>query len=98
MTVPLTTEALKAALAEAHAQRNVATEALAQNDFSGAYADGAPWAIGPFSHEPSMTFELTTQWADPTGIGWTSSSIFNPSIIVHDGEVVAFYRASPRKE
>jgi beta-1,2-mannosidase len=98
MTVPLTREALETALAEAHAQRNVATDALAQNDFSGTYPGAAPWAIGPFTQDPSMTFELTTQWSDPTGIGWTSSSIFNPSIIEHGGEVLVFYRASPRKE
>ena len=98
MTVPLTRAALAAALAEAHAQRNETTDALAQNDFSASYAEAAPWAIGPFAQDPSMTFELTTQWSDPTGIGWTSSSIFDPSIIERGGELVAFYRASPRKE
>jgi len=98
MTGPLTIPALQQALDEALALRNDATDALAQDDFSGSYPDAASWAIGPFTREPELTFELTTQWTDPTGIGWTSASIFNPSIITVGGQLVAFYRASPRKE
>jgi len=29
-------------------------------------------------------FTPTSQWPDPTGIGWTASAIFNPSLIRHD--------------
>lgn len=98
MTEPLTRAGLKAALSKALALQNPSTDALAQADFSGAYPDAKAWAIGPFVRDPGLTFELATQWDDPTGIGWTSSSIFNPSIIERDGELVAFYRASPLKE
>ena len=35
---------------------------------------------------------------DPTGIDWTSSSIFNPSIIEKDGSIYLFYRAAVKKE
>jgi predicted GH43/DUF377 family glycosyl hydrolase len=35
---------------------------------------------------------------DPTNIGWTASSVFNPSLIFHDGQLMLFYRASPRME
>ena len=40
----------------------------------------------------------TSQWPDPTGIGWTTSATFNPSLIRHDGRLVVVYRASPSME
>jgi beta-1,2-mannosidase len=98
VTERLTTGALAAALAGALASRNDRTAALAQDDFSGSYPDRTDWAIGPFVKDDALTFVPTGQWPDPTGIGWTSESIFNPSVIEHDGDLVAFYRASPRKE
>jgi hypothetical protein len=98
VTAGLTTDALRTALAEARALRNDTTARLAQDDFSGSYSAAAPWVVGPFSRDPTLTLELTGQWTDPTGIGWTSTSIFNPSLIEQQGELVAFYRASPVKE
>ena len=98
MTAALTSDALRAALDDALALHNDATAALAQDDFSGAYPAAAPWAIGPFSRDDSLTLTLTGQWNDPTAIGWTSSSVFNPSLIEQGGELVVFYRASPVKE
>lgn len=100
---PLTKDALQHALDDALALRNDATDALSQETFSGAAAWGSrdahpEWAIGPFTRDPALTFAPTGQWPDPTGIGWTAESIFNPSVI-HDGDdLVMFYRASPRKE
>lgn len=35
---------------------------------------------------------------DPTGISWTSSSIFNPSVLVEGEQIYLFYRASVKKE
>lgn len=90
--------ALRSALDDALAAQNDQTDALSQDDFSSAYAQTPDWAIGPFQKADGLTFRLTDQWEDPTGIGWSSESIFNPSIIEDDGELVMFYRASPRKE
>jgi len=39
-------------------------------------------------------FTPTSQWPDPTGIGWTASAIFNPPLIRHDGRLIVLYRAS----
>jgi hypothetical protein len=94
----LSREGLEASLATALAMNTDTTNGLAQNDFSGDYPERQDWAIGPFAEDASLTFRPQGQWDDPTGIGWTSSSVFNPSIIEHDGDLVMFYRASPRKE
>src|ERR1019366_2087150 len=98
MTARVTRDSLVAALAEAVATHNDATAALAQDDFSGHYAEAPAWAIGPFAKDADLTFTPTAQWVDPLEIGWSAESIFNPSVIEHDAELVVFYRASPRKE
>lgn len=56
------------------------------------------WCIGPIQKDHSLTFKKTTQWNDPTGIGWKAGFLFNPSTIVHDGKLYLFYRAAPKKE
>ncbi|GAA4266292.1 hypothetical protein [Frondihabitans peucedani] len=98
MFLPLTTDALRESLAGALAHRNDATASLSQGDFSGAYSENPDWAVGPFVADDSLAFRPTGQWADPTGIGWTSASIYNPSVIEHEGVLHLFYRASPSKE
>ena len=99
--VRLTRERLRQVLADALAHQNPLTSALAQLDFSAPEAYGADrpdWAVGPFAPDPALTFTLDGQWADPDDIGWSSSSLYNPSMIEHDGALHLFYRASPRKE
>jgi len=71
---------------------------LSQDDFIAGLRSAPDWAIGPFQRDQSLTFTKSEQLADPTGIGWTSSSIFNPSIIEEDGFLHLFYRASVKKE
>jgi predicted GH43/DUF377 family glycosyl hydrolase len=74
-------------------------ETLSQLDFSTDYGERpAPWRIGPFALDPSMTFSKTRAWDDPTGIGWTSTIIGNPTLIERDGRLHMFYRGYPRKE
>lgn len=94
----LTTEALREGLERALQHRNAATDALSTDQFSADWPDRPDWAIGPFRRDDALTFRLDGQWPDPTGIGWTSSAIFNPSLIERGGELHLFYRASPRKE
>jgi len=99
--VPLTRDRLRQVLDDALAHRNALTSALAQLTFSGEAAYGADrpdWAVGPFTADPALTFTLDHQWDDPDGIGWTSSSLYNPTMIEHDGVLHLFYRASPVKE
>jgi predicted GH43/DUF377 family glycosyl hydrolase len=99
--VPLTRDRLRQVLDDALAHRNALTSALAQLTFSGEAAYGADrpdWAVGPFAPDPALTFTLDHQWDDPDGIGWTSSSLYNPTMIEHDGVLHLFYRASPVKE
>ncbi|MBD8583405.1 hypothetical protein IFT90_02400 [Frigoribacterium sp. CFBP 8766] len=99
--VPLTRDRLRQVLDGALAHRNALTSALAQLTFSGAAAYGADrpdWAVGPFAADPALTFTLDHQWDDPDGIGWTSSSLYNPTMIEHEGVLHLFYRASPVKE
>lgn len=99
--VPLTRERLQTVLDEALVHRNELTGALSQLTFSSpaAYEPGRPdWAVGPFTADPAFTFTLDGQWPDPDGLGWTSESLYNPSLIEHDGTLHLFYRASPRKE
>ena len=65
----------------AHAMTNERTEALSQEAFSSSYPDPAPWRIGPFRRDDELAFRLEGQWADPAAVGWTSESIFNPTIV-----------------
>ena len=60
--------------------------------------DPAEWRVGPFEMVPEMTFVKTRPFDDPTGIGWASHFIFNPSLIEWDGRLFLFYRAAPQKE
>jgi beta-1,2-mannosidase len=71
---------------------------VSQDYFSARYKEESTWAIGPFTRDESLTFTAREQWADPTNTDWTASSIFNPSLIFHDGQLVLFYRASPGME
>ncbi len=77
---------------------NAITDVISTDQFSQSYDERPAWAIGPFSRDPALTFELNGQWSDPTGIDWTSDSIFNPTMIARGDELHLFYRASPRKE
>jgi len=96
------TDAVRAAqlevLAAAHAMTNERTDALSQEEFSASYPDPAPWRIGPFRRDDALAFELTGQWDDPAGVGWTSESIFNPTIAPDGDGLLMAYRAAPRKE
>jgi len=97
-TASVDRDALLASYREALEHSNALTDRISTDQFSAHYDDPPPWAIGPFARDESLTFRLEGQWQDPTGIGWTSSSIFNPTMIERDGALHLFYRASPRKE
>jgi len=71
---------------------------LSQDHFSHRYEEESGWALGPFKQDRSLTFTPAEAWPDPTNVGWTDSAIFNPSLILHDGHLVVFYRASPSME
>jgi hypothetical protein len=90
--------ALQASYAEALAHTNALTDRISTDQFSAHYPVRPDWAIGPFDRDESLTFRLEGQWDDPTGISWTSDSVFNPTVIEKEGELHLFYRASPRKE
>jgi hypothetical protein len=94
----LTRAALQASLETALTMSTETTNHLSQDTFSASYPSRPSWAIGPFVRDESLTFRPVEQWNDPIDIGWASTSIFNPSLIAHDGELVAFYRSSPRME
>ena len=93
--IPLTRDALAANYQEELARDKRHNP---QDRFSAHYERTPPWAIGPFRQDPSLTFTPDAQWPDPTGIGWSASAIFNPSLIQHDDRLVVFYRASPSME
>lgn len=95
---PITTAGLAESLEQALKLSNDATDALSQDGFSAVYENEPSWAIGPFTKDDSLTFTRDCEWPDPTSVGWTAASIFNPSVISHNGDLVLFYRASPRKE
>lgn len=97
---PITTERLRDSYDAAMRHRNEQTAALAVGQFSSPAAFGEPtgWMLGPFERDDELTFRPSGQWEDPTSVGWTSSSIFNPTLIERDGRLHLFYRASPRKE
>lgn len=92
------TDALRLSYEEALGHSNALTDHISTDHFSANYVDPPDWAIGPFHRDPALTFRLDRQWDDPTGVGWTSSAIFNPTMIERDGELHLFYRASPRME
>jgi hypothetical protein len=94
----LTHAAMRASLETALSMDTTTTNHLSQDTFSASYPSRPDWAIGPFERDDSLTFRPEGQWDDPTDIGWASTSIFNPSLIEHDGALVLFYRASPRME
>jgi len=98
MSEPVDRAALQEAYAEALQHTNALTDVISTDQFSAAYPERPDWAIGPFARDPDLTFRLDGQWDDPTGIGWTSDSIFNPTVIERGDELHLFYRASPRKE
>lgn len=77
---------------------NPLTDTISTEQFSAEYPERPEWAVGPFRKDESLTFRQVQDWDDPTGIGWTADSIFNPSIMERDGKLYLFYRASPRKE
>jgi predicted GH43/DUF377 family glycosyl hydrolase len=94
----ITTEALLTSYTEALKFSNPLTDTISTDQFSSSYPESPDWAVGPFHKDDSLTFRQVADWADPTGIGWTSDSIFNPSVMERDGQLFLFYRASPRKE
>ena len=94
----LTTEGQRAVLERALAETNEQTDGLSQDDFSAAPPEHPGWAIGPFRRDEALAFRPQGQAGDPVGIGWTSASIFNPSLIADGDDLVMFYRSSPRKE
>ncbi|WP_158863495.1 hypothetical protein [Leifsonia sp. AG29] len=95
---PVSPDALLASYREALAHTNALTDRISTDQFSARYPERPDWAIGPFVRDESLTFRLDGQWPDPTGVGWTSDSVYNPTVIVRDDELHLFYRASPRKE
>jgi len=97
-TAPAEHDALLASYREALAHTNALTDRISTDQFSAHYPERPDWAIGPFVRDDELTFRLEGQWDDPTGVGWTSDSIFNPTVIERGDELHLFYRASPRKE
>ncbi|SEI16221.1 MULTISPECIES: hypothetical protein [unclassified Leifsonia] len=97
-TAPAEHDALLASYREALAHTNALTDRISTDQFSAHYGERPGWAIGPFVRDDELTFRLEGQWDDPTGVGWTSDSIFNPTVIERGDELHLFYRASPRKE
>ncbi|MFJ3488699.1 glycoside hydrolase family 130 protein [Leifsonia aquatica] len=97
-TVPVTVDALRASYQEALEHTNALTDRISTDQFSAQYEDRPAWVIGPFELDDRLTFRPQGQWDDPTGIGWTSDSVFNPTVIEAGDELHLFYRASPRKE
>ncbi|OII23796.1 hypothetical protein [Frigoribacterium sp. MCBA15_019] len=93
---------LTGALSQLTFSSPAAYESAGRADTAGRAGTDGPartdWAVGPFAVDPAFTFTLDGQWPDPDGLGWTSESLYNPSLIEHDGTLHLFYRASPRKE
>ncbi|GAA2061408.1 hypothetical protein [Leifsonia soli] len=95
---PAEHDALLASYREALAHTNALTDRISTDQFSAHYPERPDWAIGPFVRDDALTFRPEGQWDDPTGVGWTSDSVFNPTVIERGDELHLFYRASPRKE
>jgi beta-1,2-mannosidase len=94
----ITKESLLDSLKRALEFSNPLTDVISTEQFSSAYPKRPEWAVGPFRKDETLTFRQTEDWPDPSGIGWTSDSIFNPSVMERNGRLHLFYRASPRKE
>ena len=94
----ISTNLLRNVYLEALTFSNPLTDTISTDQFSSHYDQRPDWTIGPFNKDEALTFRQTTDWQDPTGIGWTSDSIFNPSVMERNGTLYLFYRASPRKE
>lgn len=62
------------------------------------YFPDPEWSVGPFETDESLTYTKTEQIPDPTGIGWRSGFIFNPSLLVENDTLYLFYRAAVKKE
>lgn len=72
---------------------------LTMGQFQAGFPSPAPsWRIGPFHRDDSLTFRQPGCWPDPTGAGWTSGFLFNPTLIVADDQLHLIYRAAPHKE
>ena len=71
---------------------------IGMEQFNCNIAEREAWTVGPFERRLNMTYRKTTAWKDPLEIGWYSGSIFNPSLIEHEGKLYMFYRAAPKKE
>jgi beta-1,2-mannosidase len=95
---PLTREGLQRSLDDARVQYGEQTSGLSESTFLEQYPGDVAWAVGPFVRMPELDFALDGEWDDPTGIGWTSASLINPTLIARGDELHLFYRASPRKE
>ncbi|HEY3867709.1 MAG TPA: hypothetical protein VGM10_05145 [Actinocrinis sp.] len=94
----LTVAGQRAVLEQALALTAEQTDHLSQDDFSAAAPEHPQWAIGPFRRDEALAFRPDAQPPDPVGIGWTSTCVFNPSLIEDGGDLVMFYRSAPRKE
>lgn len=73
-------------------------QTLSALQFAAAYDKAKPWAVGPFERDDRLTFRRPAEWSDPTGIGWRSGSLFNPSLLPEGPLLHLYYRASPRME
>jgi len=72
---------------------------LSEPAFCGSFGERpSSWRIGPFFKDDALTFTKTRPMDDPTGIGWRSTILGNPTLIERDGNLHMFYRAYPRKE
>ncbi len=71
---------------------------LKMDHFCRQYRPQTSWAVGPFEKAPELTFTKTEPLEDPTGIGWTSGFLFNPSLVVRGEELWLYFRAAPKKE
>ena len=71
---------------------------LKMDHFCRQYRPQTSWAVGPFEKVPELTFTKTEPLEDPTGIGWTSGFLFNPSLVVRGEELWLYFRAAPKKE
>lgn len=94
----LTHDRLRRSLQAALRAGDHSTDALSQLTFLEQFTSEQPWMLGPFERMPALDYLPTGQWDDPDGIGWTATSLINPTIIARGDELHLFSRASPRKE
>jgi hypothetical protein len=98
---PVVPHALRESYLAALDHSNALTDRISTDQFSASYESRPDWVIGPFERDESLTFRLDGQWEDPTGAGWTSEAIFNPTVIERGDELHLFYgrpraRSPPR--